>query len=63
MKDAEVIILSARVVGHGREIAYEVVLEADEGPVGRVDTPSFFIDGVRCPSAWGLFPPTKCELY
>ena len=48
MKEAEVLILSAETVSHGREIAYEVKLEAGDTPVGKMGSASFFVD----PSAW-----------
>ena len=36
MKEAELLILSAETVRHGREIAYEVKLEAGDTPGGQV---------------------------
>ena len=36
MKEAELLILSAETVSHGREIAYEVKLEAGQAPAGQV---------------------------
>ena len=45
MKEAELLILSAETVSHGREIAYEVKLEAGEAPVGNIGIASFFVDG------------------
>ena len=44
MKEAELLIISAETVSHGREIAYEVKLEAGQAPVGKIFSPSFFID-------------------
>lgn len=45
LKEAELLILSAETVSHGREIAYEVILEAGEVVTGVLATTSFFIDG------------------
>jgi hypothetical protein len=45
MKEAELLILSAETVGHGREISYEVKLEAGDMPAGKIGTASFFVDG------------------
>ena len=36
MKEAEFSIVSAETVSHGREIAYEVKLEAGQAPAGKV---------------------------
>ena len=45
MKEAEVLIIGAETVGHGREIAYEVKLEAgSDMPVGKMGSASFFVD-------------------
>ena len=44
MKEAELLILSAETVSHGREIAYEVKLEAGETPEGKLGAASFFVD-------------------
>ena len=45
MKEAELLILSAETVSHGREIAYEVKLEAgSDMPVGKMGSASFFVD-------------------
>ena len=41
MKEAELLILSAEAVSHGREIAYEVKLEAGDMPAGKIGTASF----------------------
>ena len=41
MKEAELLILSAETVSHGREIAYEVKLEAGDMPAGKIGTASF----------------------
>ena len=51
MKEAEVLITSAETVSHGREIAYEVKLEAGETPAGNIGSVvSLFVDGVvSCP--------------
>jgi hypothetical protein len=45
MKEAELLIISAETVSHGREISYEVKLEAGETPVGKLGSTSFFVDG------------------
>ena len=45
MKEAELLIISAETVGHGREIAYEVKLLAGETPVDVANNASFFVDG------------------
>ena len=45
MKEAELLILSAETVSHGREIAYEVKLEAGQAPAGQVGSASLFVDG------------------
>ena len=45
MKEAELLIISAESVSYGREIAYEVKLEAGDMPVGKTGTASFFVDG------------------
>jgi hypothetical protein len=42
--EAELLILGAETVGHGRGIAYEIKLEAGEMPVGALSATSFFID-------------------
>ena len=44
MKEAEFSIVSAETVSHGREIAYEVKLEAGQAPAGKVVYASFFVD-------------------
>jgi hypothetical protein len=44
MKEAELLILSAETVSHGREIAYEVKLEAGQAPAGKVGSASLFVD-------------------
>ena len=46
MKEAEVLIIGAETVSHGREIAYEVKLEAGDKPVGKMGFASFFVDGI-----------------
>ena len=55
MKEAELLILSAETVSHGREIAYEVKLLAGETPVDVANNASFFIDS--------LFGPPSCGGY
>ena len=44
MKEAEVLIIGAETVSHGRGIAYQVKLEAGETPEGNIGVPSFFVD-------------------
>jgi hypothetical protein len=46
MKEAELLIISAETVSHGREISYGVKLEAGELSVGKTGPASIFIDGV-----------------
>ena len=48
MKEAEVLILSVETVSHGREIAYEVKLEAGDTPAGKLGAGSLFVDSVHC---------------
>jgi hypothetical protein len=45
MKEAELLIISAETVSHGREISYEVKLEAGETPEGIITAASLFVDG------------------
>ena len=59
MKEAELLILSAETVSHGREIAYEVKLEAGQAPAGKVSSASLFVDsnkhchcGTQCFCTW-----------
>lgn len=42
--EAEVLLISAETVSHGREIAYEVKLEAGETPEGNIGSASLFVD-------------------
>ena len=53
MKEAEVLIIGAKTVSHGRGIAYQVKLEAGETPEGNIGVASFFVDafmsGATCP--------------
>ena len=44
MKEAELLILSAEIVKHGREIAYEVKLEAGDTPADKLLGGSLFVD-------------------
>ena len=53
MKEAELLILSAETVSHGREIAYEVKLEAGDTPAGKVGLASLFVDSL---SGWCYVP-------
>ena len=45
MKEVELLILNAETVNHGREIAYEVKLEAGRVADGKLMSTSLFIDG------------------
>jgi hypothetical protein len=44
MKEAEVLIIGAETVSHGRGIAYQVKLEAGDTPVGKIGAGSLFVD-------------------
>ena len=44
LKEAELLILSAETVSHGREIAYEVKLEAGDVVSGKIGVGSLFVD-------------------
>ena len=46
MKEAEFLIISAETISHGREIAYEVKLEAGETPEGNIGSASLFVDDI-----------------
>ena len=50
MKEAEFIIVSAETLDHGREIAYEVKLEAGETPEGKIGSTSLFVDAMQTPN-------------
>ena len=55
MKEAELLIIGAETVGHGREIAYEVKLEAGDEVSGTLGATSFFIDPLGyelCVNEW-----------
>jgi hypothetical protein len=59
MKEAELLIISAETVSHGREISYEVKLEAGDTPVGKIEAASFFIDSDNgCCECCTCFPNT-----
>ena len=47
MKEAELLILSAETVSHGRVIAYEVKIEAGDTPGDKIGAASLFVDGVK----------------
>ena len=52
MKEAELLILSAETVSHGREIAYEIKQEAGDTPVDKLSGASLFVDSAEprhCP--------------
>ena len=48
MKEAEVLIIGAETVSHGRGIAYQVKLEAGQAPAGQVGSASLFFDVIGC---------------
>jgi hypothetical protein len=54
IKEAEVLIIGAGTAAHGREILYEVKLEAGQGPVGQVGSASLFVDAsfLGCIRLW-----------
>ena len=58
MKEAELLILSAETVSHGRVIAYEVKIEAGDTPVGKLGGSSLFVDdtGPNWPPGFGPGP-------
>ena len=53
MKEAEVLIIGAETVSHGRGIAYQVKLEAGQAPAGKVGSASLFVDSL---SGWCYVP-------
>ena len=57
MKEAELLILSAETVSHGREIAYEVKLEAGDVVSGKLRATSMFVDNY-----FEFVPCPKCSL-
>ena len=63
MKEAELLILNAETVRHGREIAYEVKLEAGDMPEGNIGAASFFVDDkhLKCMLAGGWAFPRGCR--
>ena len=61
MKEAEVLILSAETVSHGRAIAYEVKLEAGDTPAGKFIRGSLFVDDWAGNPVIGL-PPSLTRL-
>jgi hypothetical protein len=63
MKEAELLIISAETVSHGREIAYEVKLEAGDMPEGNIGAASFFVDDghLKCMLAGGWAFPRACR--
>ena len=61
MKEAELLILSAEIVKYGREIAYEVKLEAGDTPADKLSGGSLFVDGAldmngHTSSGWCVTP-------
>ena len=63
MKEAELLILSAETVSHGRAIAYEVKLEAGDVVSGKLRAASFFVDDkhLKCMLAGGWAFPRGCR--
>ena len=63
MKEVEVRIISALTASNGREIAYEVILDAGQAPAGKFGFASVFVDAVRplCPRVSGQLDPFRCE--
>ena len=62
MKEAELLILKCRNCSHGREIAYEVKLEAGDTPAGNIGAASFFVDDtLKCMLAGGWAFPRGCR--
>ena len=51
VKEAEFIIVNAETLDHGREIAYEVKLEAGETPEGKIGSTSLFVDARQTPNS------------
>ncbi len=52
MKEAELLILNAETVSHGRAIAYEVKLEAGDTPAGKSIRGSLFVDDYVSDPHW-----------
>ena len=52
MKEAEVLIIGAETVSHGRGIAYQVKLEAGQAPAGKVGSASLFVDDALSCFLW-----------
>jgi hypothetical protein len=48
MKEAELLVIGAQTLSNGREISYEVTLEAGEQPGGKIAATSLFVDSY-CP--------------
>ena len=59
MKEAELLILSAETVSHGRSISYEVKLEAGDLSSSNLANTSLFIDDVHVP---GPVPANYCRI-
>ena len=59
MKEAELLIISAETVGHGREIAYEVKLEAGQAPSGLLAVVSLFVDDAHTKEQAFWFTPMR----
>ena len=60
MKEAELLILSAETVSHGRGIAYEVKLEAGDTPADKFSGSSLFVDALYSDSF--AMPCVRCLL-
>jgi len=56
MKEAELLIIGAETVSHGRGIAYQVKLEAGDTPADKLSGGSLFVDGASCVVGGGAWP-------
>lgn len=63
MKEAELLKLSAETGSHGREIAYEVKLEAGDTPADKFSGASLFVDDAQVPAALGAVSGASCLPY
>jgi hypothetical protein len=65
MKEAELLIISAETVSHGRGIAYQVKLEAGDTPADELFGGSLFVDDAqsvaRSPYAWAVKNFAHCH--
>ena len=64
MKEAEVLITDAKVVGdvYGMAVQYSVKLEAGDTPVGKMGSASFFVDDVGWAVTGSLKTILKADL-